>query len=104
MAEQEGMKGLRFKTKSGQILWDSAWIAGVDYDKDDFEEDYGNKNIELSGVEINEEQEEQLWEELDPNKVADIVSEAQNIANPIQTDPQEPHTKDDDIAHEQVEP
>ena len=45
-----------------------------------------------------------MWEELDPNEVADIVSEAQNITNPIQTDPQEPHTNDDDIAHEQAEP
>ena len=77
MAEQEGMKGLRFKTKSGQILWDSAWIAGVDYDKDDQEEYYDDKNVELPGVKINEEQEEQLWEELDPNNVADLVSDAQ---------------------------
>jgi hypothetical protein len=41
LAAAEGMKGLCMKKKSGHILNDSAWIAGVDYDdaKDNEEDD-----------------------------------------------------------------
>ena len=60
MAEHDGMKGLQVKTKYGQILWDSAWIAGVDYDEDDFDLDYDDEEVELPGVEIDDEQEELL--------------------------------------------
>ena len=51
MATSEGMPdGLKIETKSGIILYDSSWIAGVDYDdgriveheydEDEFDEDY----------------------------------------------------------------
>ena len=79
------MKGLRIKTKTGQILWDSAWTAGVDYDEDDDDKDYDDDNVELPGVEIDEEEEEQLWEDLDENEVADLMNEA---SSPVQPDPQ----------------
>ena len=85
LAEKDGMKGLQVKTKTGQILWDSAWTAGVDYDEDDDDEDCDDDNVELPGVEIDEEEEEQLWEDLDENEVADLMDEA---ANPVQPEPQ----------------
>jgi hypothetical protein len=32
MAANQRIKGLRVRTRTGQILYDSAWIAGVDYE------------------------------------------------------------------------
>ena len=86
LAEKDGMKGLRIKTKTGQILWDSAWTAGVDYDEDYDDLDYDDDEVELPGVEIDEEEEEQLWEDLDENEVADLLDDA---ANPVQPEPQD---------------
>ena len=40
LAEADGMKGLRIRSRTGQILYDSAWIAGVDYEDDADDEDY----------------------------------------------------------------
>jgi hypothetical protein len=41
-AEQDGMpKGLKITNRTRQVLYNSTWIAGVDYDEDEFEdEDY----------------------------------------------------------------
>jgi len=85
LAEKDGMQGLHITTKTGQILWDSAWTAGVDYDEDDDDVDYDDDNVELPGVEIDEYEEEQLWEDLDENEVADLLDEA---ASPVQPEPQ----------------
>ena len=41
LAKCQGMKGLKLCIKSGHILFDSAWIAGVDYHNSD---DYSDKN------------------------------------------------------------
>ena len=94
LAHKQGMKGLQFKTKTGHILWDSAWIAGVDYEEDDKDQDYDDKDVELPGVNIDEEEEEQvLWEDLDENEVADLLNDANN---PIQPEPQEEEPVSDD--------
>jgi hypothetical protein len=38
IAEQDGMpKGLKITNCTRQVLYDSTWIAGVDYDEDEFE-------------------------------------------------------------------
>ena len=84
-ADKDGMSGLHIMTKTGQILWDSAWTAGVDCDKDDDDANCDDDNVELPGVEIDEEEEEQLWEDLDENEVADSPDEA---ASPVQPEPQ----------------
>ena len=31
MAKKDGVKGLKIKTKTGRVLFDSSWLAGVDY-------------------------------------------------------------------------
>ena len=60
IAEAEGMpKGLKIETRSGQVLFDSSLIAGVDYDEEDFDDD------EVEG-----------YDEVDEEEVADIVQDA----------------------------
>ena len=40
IAEAEGQKGLRIKTRRGGTLYDSSWTAGVEFDEDEDESDY----------------------------------------------------------------
>ena len=51
MALDDDMKGLKIRTKTNQILYDSAWIAGVDYDEDADDEDYSISNDSDDGNE-----------------------------------------------------
>jgi hypothetical protein len=46
IAEKDGMpKGLKITNHTGQVLYDSTWIAGVDYDEDKFEDkDYDSNS------------------------------------------------------------
>ena len=39
IADAQKQKGLRIKTRQGLVLYDSSWIAGVDYAENDNEED-----------------------------------------------------------------
>jgi hypothetical protein len=39
IAKKDGMpKGLKITNHTGQVLYNSTWIAGVDYDEDEFED------------------------------------------------------------------
>jgi hypothetical protein len=46
LAELNGMpKGLKIANRANQIIFDSAWIAGVDYDEELFDdEDYNEED------------------------------------------------------------
>ena len=87
IAEQDEMpKGLKISNRYGTILFDSSWIAGVEYNEDLFEdedEDYDNNEDE----EDNYEDEEQ-FDAMDPNEVADILQD--RIQNAGVDEPQEP--------------
>jgi len=81
-ADKDGMSGLHIVAKTGQIPWDSAWTAGVDCDKDDNDVDCDDNNVELPGVEIDKEEKEQLWKDLDKNEVMDSLDEAASSVQP----------------------
>jgi hypothetical protein len=40
MATSDSIKSLQLKTKSGSILYDSTWIAGMDFTEDEEQEEY----------------------------------------------------------------
>jgi hypothetical protein len=62
MADQDGMpNGLKIETRSGKILFDSAWIAGVDF------QDYDEIDDEVSIIEIENNDDH---DEMDPNEIA----------------------------------
>ena len=72
MAQEDNMKGITIKAKSGHILYDSSWGPGEDYEED---EDSDEKNDEEeysknSEVDIMEDQ-----EELDPNQVDSLYEQ-----------------------------
>ena len=68
MAAQDGMTGLKMRTHTGNILYDSSWITGVDYDEDEDDLDYETEEEE----DIEEEEE---YDEIDPEEIAEIVNE-----------------------------
>ena len=73
LAEQEGMPdGLKIENRTGQLFYDAAWIAGVDYNEEDFddqfEEDYNNEDSERDDDELAEHQ----FDEVDPDEITDV--------------------------------
>jgi len=62
-------KGLKITNRTGHVLYDSAWIVGVDYDEDEFEdEDPVSESEEEQDEEADpESKEEEEEEEEDPN-------------------------------------
>jgi hypothetical protein len=84
LAEIDGMpKGLKIANRANQILFDSAWIAGVDYDDELFDdEDYDEED------EDNDEEEEESYDmvaeydEMDENELADLGEEAHGFNVP----------------------
>ena len=73
MATREGMPdGLKIKTKGGVTIYDSAWIAGVDYDPNEIEDE----DKEYIDKEDNEEEDdEEDYDPIDPNELAEIIQE-----------------------------
>ena len=123
-AKRDGMDKLRVTTKTGQVLWDSSWTAGVDYevvDEDDNnDEDDDNDNDDDSVPELEErddddsdsedEDDEQDDDEdsstadpVDEDELADIMdsdannnNQVQNDQGPAQDDHNEVEITDDD--------
>ena len=46
MAHKQGFKNLKFKNRHGVIFHDADWLAGVDYEDEDAEEDECGKNAD----------------------------------------------------------
>jgi hypothetical protein len=87
LAELDGMpKGLKIANRANHILFDSAWIAGVDYDEELFDdEDFDNDDMD----EENENEDEDAsydmveeYDEMDENEVADLMEEAHGFNVP----------------------
>jgi hypothetical protein len=70
MAQSDSMPdGLKIETKSGTVLYDSSWLAGMDY--------ANNEEEEISDDDSNDEHklEEIDQDEMDPNEVAETMQE-----------------------------
>ena len=123
IAEREGMpKGLKVHNRFGTLLYDSAWIAGVDYneeqfDDDDYDEQYdeqGNPMEQDEAIENDqdEELEEPLYDEIDQNEIDDIANndneeiiqdEEDDEANPTNVDVDEEYNEENEIVVDEDE-
>jgi hypothetical protein len=78
MADHEGMPdGIKIMNRHGIVLYDSSWIAGVDYEEDNdyyLEEDDSNDDDD-------DLDDEEYYDRVDPNELDD-VQEEENQANP----------------------
>jgi hypothetical protein len=87
MAERDGMpNGLKIENKAGLVLYNSSWIAGVDYDDDEeYQDDPNSSEDELD--------DEENYDRMDPIEIADILDDQaqhndnqQEQANPEEID------------------
>jgi hypothetical protein len=75
--------GLKIETKTGQILYDSSWIAGVDYDEDNYDEDHTDATEKETE---SDSEESEVYDEMDPNELADILNDKTAAINEVEND------------------
>lgn len=81
IAESEGMpKGLKITNKQKVTLFDSALIAGVDYDENFDEEDYEDEQSQNDNSDNDEEDDNSRHDEMDPDEVEGLEYDARNNA------------------------
>ena len=88
-------KGLKIMNKTDEIIFDSTWIAVVDFDEYQFQDENYESNIhEEMNENIREEMDDNLYEEIDEMneiELADILDEApqSNRGNKVQDNNQD---------------
>jgi hypothetical protein len=95
-------EGLKIQNRANNIIFDSAWIAGVDYDEDEFDDDDYNEEEEDM-----EEEDEEQYDEMDENELADILQETSGFQNPHENGAQanaseDPQEQGHEIADEEA--
>ncbi len=94
MATSDGIKSLQLKTKSGSLLYDSTWIAGVDFIEDKEQEEYHYQE--------NNEDASETYDDIDPNDLAEVLQEDSIQAKlPSNNDPTEQHEDSDAFIEEE---
>ena len=81
----ECLSVLKIRNRANIIIFDSAWIAGVDYDEDEFDdEEYTDEenSIDEDGEDHDEHDDH---EAMDANESADILQETNNFQVPHET-------------------
>jgi len=98
LAEQDGMpKGLKIMNRTGHVLYDSAWIAGVDYDEDEFEdEDYEPDD----GNDDNDDDDDQ-YDEMDPDEIAALAEPAEAE---LEEEDEDPMSESEEEQEEEEDP
>jgi hypothetical protein len=82
LAELEEMpKGLKITNRANQVIFNSAWIAEVDYDEELFDDDIDDDYDEEENGEENENQNENddQYDEMDENDMADILQQPNDV-------------------------
>jgi hypothetical protein len=74
IAEQDGMlKGLKITNHTRQVIYNSTWIAGVDYDEDEFEDEdydpYSDKDEESDDSD-DDDDDQDMYDKMDPDAIA----------------------------------
>jgi hypothetical protein len=86
LAVLDGMpEGLKIKNRANLVIFDSAWIAGVDFDEQEFnDENY----VEEENVERENDEDENIgeeYDEMDVNELADVMQETNEFRAPQET-------------------
>ena len=96
-------EGLKITNCAATVIFDSAWIAGVDYDKDMFDDaDYEEEEEEEDDDEDYEDQ-----DKMDENELADILQERNEFQIPHKTEervniPEEQQEDEHEIVFEEA--
>ena len=91
LAVLDGMpEGLKIKNRTNNIIFDSAWIAGVDYDEEEFnDDDYEDEE------EGDIQEEEEMYDEMDENELADILQQPHGPGIPQETQATQANASED---------
>jgi hypothetical protein len=75
-------QGLKLHSRTNQVLFDSALIAGVDYDEEQFDDETFETNSESDDEDDDDDTSQ--YDEMDVNELADITNEPHryNVPNP----------------------
>jgi hypothetical protein len=95
-------EGLKITNRANNVIFDTAWIAGVDYDEQEFDDDEYDKEEE--NEDNNDDDYEDHYDEMDENELANILqqpNEHQEAHEP--EDPEAPENKEHDIVFEAAE-
>jgi hypothetical protein len=85
IAEDQGIKSLKFKNRKGAIFHDADWIAGVDYDENIQQEDDDNKAYDKEDNEDpDEDTEDDQYNQINKDEVEDLNEDAREEDNPNQ--------------------
>jgi hypothetical protein len=93
LAELDKMPaGLKITNRTNHVIFDSAWIAGVDCcDEDLFDDDHHNEEEDGDDNDDNEEDEE-IYDKMDENDLANILKQPNEFQVPHKTeDPENEH-------------
>ena len=80
-------QGLKISNRANNIIFDSAWIAGVDYDEEDFDDEvYDEEDDEEDDDDDENEDYEGDYDEMDTHELADILQEPNALQVPHETE------------------
>jgi hypothetical protein len=74
-------RGLKITNRANQVIFHSAWIAGVDYDEESFDDDIDDDYDEEDNADenINEIDQNDQYDEMDENDMADIQQQPNDV-------------------------
>ncbi|KAI2512474.1 Reverse transcriptase (RNA-dependent DNA polymerase) [Fragilaria crotonensis] len=108
LAQAEDMPaGLKIENRTGQIFYDSAWIPGVDYDDEQFDDDL-DENFEHEDDQ-DDDPNDQLpegqydYEDGDDDDLLDYEDDAMSDDNNDDDDGQDPHANNAGVAAEVIQ-
>ena len=112
IAERDGMPtGLKVQDRYGTILYDSAWIAGVDYNEELFDDDDYDEYYDEDGNRIDDTNDNNEDEEQEPEPIDELANEINNNDDNIdevmeidEGDEDNPTTVEDNDDNKEVEP
>jgi hypothetical protein len=82
LAELDDMqRGLKITNRANQVIFNSAWIAGVDYDEELFDNDIDDDYDEEDNDDKNENEDDQndQYDKMDENDMADILQQPNDV-------------------------
>jgi hypothetical protein len=92
-------EGLKIKNRANHIIFDSAWIAGVEYDEEQFDDgEYEEQEEDYDS----EDEEYDEYDEMDENELADIIHEPIAHRIPHETQETEEPEQEPEPEHEIV--
>ena len=88
MAESQGIKSLKLSNRNKTNIYPANWIAGVDYENQNDDEDGDDRDYEEEVVDENDELDEDDYDRVDQQELDDILSNRPDVddTNPTGND------------------